>query len=281
MPYRRTWTCLFLVAAAGLCQALAGPATVSLLQDAPSLNELELEVDALYVLYQLQVTPEQMKALKKLASETADDLGARQVPKASAEYRKTVIALRDALVKADDPDKVAELQEKLDELGAAEEPELDLAVEITAAARKHAPAVLKMLTARQVAGYVSIFGDGFPDPRELMVDALDKVRGVEQDAWKDFRAGLSEEVGRLVAGVDADKVAKISDKVVQWLIEVRSLGDDEFKTQRADLEKRARQITGELHPFDVLRNSVELALAELLSNPRLEAAVEARLKAGK
>ncbi len=279
MAIRRFLRCLLLVAATGLCQALAGAATLSPPADPPSLNEMEMEVDALYVLYQFQFTPEQLRNLQKLARETADDLGVRQAAKASDDYRKTLAALRDALVKADDGDKIAELQEKLDELTAKEKPELDVATEITDAARKRAPEVLRQLSARQVAGYVSIFGDTFPDPREELLGALDKVRGLDDEAWKEFRAQLSEEVGRLVAGLDADKATQIGDKVVQWLIEVRSLGEAELKAQRADLEKKARQIVGDSHPFEVMRHSVELALAELLSNPRLEAAVAARLKA--
>lgn len=279
MAQRRTLTCLFLVAAVGLLQALAGPATSSTIADALSLNELELEVDALYVLYQFQFTPEQMQALRKLARETAEELGARQAPKASADYRKALVTLRDALVKADDADQISKLQDKLDELAAAEEPELDTGFEVSDAARQRAPALLRSLSARQVAAYVSVYGDALPDPAELLRDALGEVRGLEGEEWKEFREQLSEEVGRLVAGLDADKASRVGDKVVQWLIEVRSLGDADFKAQRSELEAKAKkQIVGDLHPLDVVRHTLEFALAELLSNPRLEAALAARLK---
>ena len=58
----------------------------------------------------------------------------------------------------------------------------------------------------------------------------------------------------------------------------RALKDDEFKKERPELEKTARQIVGEVGPLDVLRHAVERSLADLLSNPRLAAAIDARLK---
>jgi hypothetical protein len=70
----------------------------------------------------------------------------------------------------------------------------------------------------------------------------------------------------------------VSDQVVQLLIQARALKDDEFKRERRDLEKSARQIVGEVGPMQILRHAVERALAELLSNPRLPTALEARLK---
>ena len=66
--------------------------------------------------------------------------------------------------------------------------------------------------------------------------------------------------------------------MVQLLIQVRALTEDEFKAQRGEWEKAARQIIGEVSPFEVMRHQLEYALAELLSNPRLEAALELRFK---
>ncbi len=55
----------------------------------------------------------------------------------------------------------------------------------------------------------------------------------------------------------------------------------EFKAQRDDLDKEARKVVGDVGPTDVIRHYMERALAELLSNPRLGAAVEARRGKGK
>ena len=107
---------------------------------------------------------------------------------------------------------------------------------------------------------------------------MNKVRGLKDEQWKQLRDEVSEEVARLVAGLDTEKAGHVSDRVVQLLIQVRALKDDEFKKERPELEKTARQIVGEVGPLDVLRHAVERSLADLLSNPRLAAAIDARLK---
>jgi hypothetical protein len=246
--------------------------------DPPSLNDLSMEVSALYTLYQFQLSPAQMEKLRRLARETAEKPGARQAPKASDEYRKTLGELRDALVSADDGDLIGALQEKLDELAETEKPEVDGGFEVTDAARRCVPELFRLLTARQVVAFVAAYGDQFPDPNERLLEALDKVRDLKPREWKELREDLSEEVGHLVAGLDPDKAVRVGDKVVQWLITVRALTEDEFKTQRPELEKRAREIVGDVAPLDVIRHAVEYALAELLSNPRLGEALAARLK---
>ncbi len=101
---------------------------------------------------------------------------------------------------------------------------------------------------------------------------------MSNDQWKEFRGNFGDEIGRLVAGVDSDKSEKISDEVVQLLIVARSLKDADFKTQRPDLEKSAAKIVGDLGPFQVLQNVMENVMATLLSNPRVTAAIDARLQ---
>ena len=98
------------------------------------------------------------------------------------------------------------------------------------------------------------------------------------DQWKEFRADFGDEVARLVTGVDTEKAEKVSDEVIQLLIVARSLPDADFKAQLPDLEKTARKIVGDLGPLQVLQNVMENVLAALLSNPRLVAAIDARLQ---
>jgi hypothetical protein len=243
-----------------------------------SLNDLSLEVSALQALYYFKITPAQMEKLKKLAKDTADDTGARLAPKASDTFRQTLLDLRTALVKADNDELIDKLQEKLEDLRDAENPELDEGFEVTDAAHRKAPEVLQFLSARQVAAYLAAYGEQFPDPLEHLLDTLGKVRGLSAKEWKQTRESVSEEIGRLAAGLDSEKADEIAEKVVQLLIQARALTEDEFKKQRPELEKTARQIVGNVGPFDVLRHSVERALAELLANPRLVAAIDARLK---
>jgi hypothetical protein len=139
--------------------------------------------------------------------------------------------------------------------------------------------VLRKFSARQVAQYAGSTAATIGDPLERLLDALGKVRGVPAKDWKDFRSQVSEEVAWLVAGIDADKSARVNDQVVQLLIKARGPKDEDFKKQRPALEKEAREVVGNLGPFDVLRNVTEHDLALLLSNPRLAAALDARLKA--
>ena len=244
----------------------------------PSINDLSMEVVALQSLHQFQFKPPQMQVLRKLAKQTAMEPGARQAIKATEEFQRTLVNLRTALAEATNVERVQELQDKIDKLRNDQKIELDDGVVITEAASQQAPEIMKLLSARQVAGYVALYGDDFPDPLELLLDALAKVRGLKDKEWQQLRVDVSEEVGNLTAGLDADKASKISDQVVQLLIQARGLKDDEFKKQQAELEKSARQIIGNVGALDVVRHVLERSLAELLSNPRLAMAIDARLK---
>jgi len=242
-----------------------------------TLNELSMEVVALQVLHQFQFTPAQMQKLRKLARETSSDVGAREIVKASTEFQRTLASLRAALAEADKPDHIQQLQEKIDKLRDAEKIELDDAVEVSEAAVQRAPEVLRGLSARQVATFVALYGEEFPDPLERLLEAIPKVRGLADKEWKQLRDEISEEVGRLVAGLDEEKAGEVSNKVVQLLIQARALKDAEFKTQQPELEQTARDLVGNAGPLQVLQHVVERALAELLSNPRLTAAIDLRL----
>jgi hypothetical protein len=246
--------------------------------DKLSVDDLNREVNALQTLYYLHVTPAQLEKLKAIAPETAAKPAGQAKVKASDGLRQKLLDLRAALVEATDEDEIDQLSEELQDQVTAEKAQLDTDFEVTDAARAKVPEVLKLLTARQVAEYLGNLAEDIPDPVELLTEALDKVRPLPPAKWKEFRDEISDQVGRLIGGIDPDKVQKASDEVVQFLIVVRSLKDDEFKAQRPELEKKARKILGDLGPTDILRHILEQTLAELLSNPRLSAAVAARLK---
>jgi hypothetical protein len=269
-----------LLSSAGLCfcSALPGFAEDAAKSAPQSLNELSMEVSALQTLHQFRFTPEQKTKLKKLAAETSEDAGARQAVKASEAYRRVLLDLRSAMLAGKNDEQIGKLEEKLEKLRESEKPEVDDGVEITDEARRRAPEVLGWLSARQVATHLAGYGDQFPDPRARLLEALNKVRGLKDEEWKQLRDDLADEVSHLVAGLDDDKVEEIHDRVVQLLIQARALKDDEFKKERTDLEKTARQIVGEIGPLEVLQHFLERTLAELLSNPRLAPALEACLK---
>jgi hypothetical protein len=233
-----------------------------------------MEVSALQSLYQFNFTPAQRESLRKLARTTAQEAGARQAARASAGFRKTLLDLREAFARGSDGERISALQEALDKHYDSEDLELDDGWEVTDEAREKAPQVFRLLSARQLVSVLAGYGEEFPDPLETLVEALDKARGLKPDEWKHLREDISDQVSRLVAGLDLEKAAAVSDQVIQLLIQARALKDDEFKARRDELEKEARQIVGDRGPLDAVRHALEYALAELLSNPRLPAALE-------
>jgi hypothetical protein len=256
---------------------LAGDAPPAARED---LNTLSLEVAALQLLNQLDVTPSQMEALAKMAKGITPKEVKRQPAKTSDKYRQTLRDLRDALVQGDQ-DKIDELNETLDDLKDSEKPELDDDVEITDEARSRAPETLRLLSARQTASYLGLYGDDLPDPAASLRDALEKAPRADEKEWKELRDDTVEEVGWLVAGLDVARAHKVSEKAGTLLDRAHKLKPDEFKEQRAELEKAAREVLGDVGPLEVLRHVLERDLAELLSNPQLRAALDARLKQGK
>jgi hypothetical protein len=244
---------------------------------ATSIYDLYQEVQVLLTLHYLKMTPEQMQALRKVARETAGPARARDNAKVSDEYREVLTDLRNALVDANDDQRIEDLEDKLDELDASEKPGLD-DVEVTAAARKRVPEVLRQMKLAQLVAYLAYVDEDVVDPLDRLLDALESVRGLKPAEWKEKRDEVAEEVAWLVAGVDADRADRVNDQVVALLSKARGLGDAEFKAGRADLTKEARKIRGDVSPGRVLQHVVERAVAEMLSNPRLMAALDARLQ---
>jgi hypothetical protein len=243
----------------------------------PSAADLSLEVQALETLYYFKATPRQMKWLRTFAKETAQAKKERK-GQVSEELREALVALRTALVEGLDEDEIDLLDQQRDSLRDSENPQLDDDVDITEAARKRVPEVLRRLKAYQVADFLGEVADELPDPLERLVTALDSVRRLKPKDWPEKRNEIAEEVSMLVMGLDVKKAAEVNNRVLVLLTRARGLTDAEFKKQQAELEKNARQIVGEVGPLEVVRHYTEHALAELLSNPRLAAAIDARLK---
>ena len=245
------------------------------------LAELSMEVQALRTLYNLRLTNEQMKELAKYAKDAAEPARKRNQGKASDEYRKVLTELRDALAAASDDDKIGDLEDAFTELEEKEKPDMDDSVEATGPARKRAPELFKKMRPSQLASYLGFLADDVVDPQDVLVSTMKEIRSANNEEWKDRRDDLAEELGWLLGGVDEKKAQKVNDQVVAFLNKVKALGDDEFKAKQADLEMEAEKLTGDVGPDRVLRNRVERTFAELLSNPRLGAALVLRLKESK
>lgn len=245
-------------------------------EDSEDINNLNLEVSALEMLDQLKLTRPQLERLAKLAPMTAHKAPPSRSIKVSAEYRKALNDLRAALIDEDE-ERVADLTLTLDELRDKENPDFD-EVEITDAARRHTAEVLRGLGARQVMGFLADFAEEFPDPREKLIDAFEDVRKLPEKEWEELRDEVAGQVGWLVAGFDNAAEGKVRQRVKDLLNRVRRMKEEEYTAKETELEKAAQIAVGNVGPTEVIRHFTERSLAELLSNPRLSVAVEARLK---
>jgi hypothetical protein len=231
---------------------------------------------ALEMLYQMRITRPQLEHLQNLIKATALAAPPPREVVVSPEFARTLGALHTALVENDD-DKIADVSANLEKLREKESPEFD-DVEISETARKRTQEFYRTLTARQVASYITDYADGFPDPLEKMLDAFDDIRKLPGREWEEVRDEVAGQVGWLVAGLDTKAEENVSKQVTDLLNRVHGLKDEDFKAKRAELVKEAEAIAAPVGPTEVIRHFVERSLAELLSNPRVAAAVEARLK---
>jgi hypothetical protein len=277
MDARLTLAALVIAACLGCCLADAAPRQ----QRRPTIHDLSLEVAALQSLYDFQFTEAQLKMLARLAPQTREDDRPRARARVSREFEQALIKLRDVLINPVDEDSIASALEAYSKIQDKEDADLDDQVEITDAAKEKAPEILRGLRARQLASFIAGFGDEFPDPIEDLQEAISKVRTLEDDQWKILRRVIGQSIGDQAAGLDAEKAATFNDEVVQILIQARSLDAKAFAREKPALEKKAQDLFKNIGPLEVIRHTTELAIATLLSNPRLEAALKARLKAGK
>jgi hypothetical protein len=242
------------------------------------IDDLDAEVHALQVLFNLDANPDQLALLAKLAPSTQQPAPPRKDTKVSPAFVKALTGVRDALASFD-ADAIDAAYKKLDEARAKDDPPFD-PIEMTAAARKEAPALLRRFSARQVALYVAGIAD-FPDPVELLTAAMDDGRQLRGKGWAQRRDEVAFECGGLIGGVEEKAELAARQKATDLLEKAQALDDAEYARQKAALRDEARALLGGLGPTDVIRHHVERALAEALSNHRLAKAVERVGKARK
>ncbi|CEF49323.1 unnamed protein product [uncultured bacterium] len=243
-----------------------------------TINSLSMEVNALQALHQLQVSESQLNQLQKWAEESMPKDQQRKPGKASKEYRDKLQELRKALQDAKDGDLIAKLVGEVDALHEKEKPTLDDRVEITEAARKRAVEAYRLLKPGQVAAYLGQIADSIHDPRDLLLDALEDVRNMNEEDWKDQRGEIADEISRAAVGLNAAKAKAMSAQIAVLLTRARGLSKAEFQKQHAEIESAASKLIGDISPEVLLRNQVEVDLAMLLSNPRTPQAARALLK---
>jgi hypothetical protein len=240
-----------------------------------SASELSLEVAALKTLHELKASRAQLEVLRKWAAETARK-GAVDPGKVSNAYRKALQQLYDALLN-DNDDQVKELEDKLERLSEATDVELDDDLDSTAEARNRAPEALRLFTTREIVSYIDEYGDKFPDPLAELLNALNEIRELKKDKLKEHCEKAARSAAELVAGFDDAKQQQLADRALQLLKKASTLSDEEFKDQKPELERSIRALLTDVSPADVIRNVLHRDMAELLTNPRLKSAIDARL----
>jgi hypothetical protein len=239
------------------------------------LNDLSMEVNALQTLFHLELTPAQMERLAGLARNTADRHERQPARTVSAALKKTLGEMHEALVQRDGK-KVPALAEKLEGLFTRSSPELDDHIVITEAARKKAPQVVKMLNPRQAAAFLTHYASDWHGPLTRLIDGVENTRKLSPDEWKMARSDIADDVVWLVVGADLDRAQALKPKVTGLLDQARAIPEKEWKKKKSTIEEAARALIGDVGPVRMLQNAMERDLAELLANPRLPRALEAR-----
>jgi hypothetical protein len=275
----------------GLALSILGAALITgsvLAQSRPpalpvDLNQASLRISALDTLYEFDLAPEQLRALKAAATKTAS--AQRRTPvKANAEMARAFADFQGALLTSKDDAAISKLRNHIVELGS--DLELDDDVQPTDAALAQAPAVCRQLKASQIAAFLASHADQVADPEELMVSSLDGIRDTRAEGGANGAAeaaGLVTDtavsVSYLVFGADDAKAKPLATQISAWLNSAAGLDDKDFTAQQPAREAAAKKLIGDVDPMVVLSHWLGLQVAQLLSNPELPAAIDAILVA--
>ena len=237
----------------------------------PATGDLRLRAEALSALYDLNITPDQLRALAKIASETAAKPPApvRLPPK----LHKALTEWCAAMIERADEEKLGQLEDKVDELEDSLDIE-DPQVETTDAARRRAADVGKLISARQLASFIAARSDDVVSPSEVLIEAMDDVREGTDEDYKDLRDETVKEIVALAPGNEADG-DKIGEKAAAFLDGIRKMSAGDFKAKRHELEEEARRMGAHVDAFTALHHWADRSFAEMLSNPELGAAISA------
>ncbi len=177
-----------------------------------ALADLSLDVQAFRAIYMLKLTDTQLKQVAMWAKETSAPRSKRPEPKAGASVRNVLTSLRAALLEGTDDDKIGDLEDELEQIVESENPKLDDSFDITKAARKRTPQLLKDLKADQFAAFAEVAADDIIDPVQHLIKALEQVRGLKGTAWTEKRDEIADDIAWAVAGVNqaAPVIAKVN-----------------------------------------------------------------------
>jgi hypothetical protein len=81
-------------------------------------------------------------------------------------------------------------------------------------------------------------------PLQHLVEAVEQARKVPPAEWETFRDSKADQISRLLTDKDSDKRRKTKEDVTALLDQARAVTDEEFESERRQLEKTARTIAG-------------------------------------
>jgi hypothetical protein len=257
-----------------LCASREPPAATKTI----SLNSLSLEISALQALRQFNFDKEQLEKIQQWSDETVQKDAPRKPGKASKDCRDKMLALRKALRDPKDDESIERLNDELQAIRDKEQPFVDDNVELTDTAVKRSAELYRLLKPSQLALYLSSIAEDVTDPLDRLMDAMEQVRDLNDQEWKEQGGKIAEEIGRMLVGLEAAKSKGSGEQALSLLTRARGLAKEQFEKQQGELEKAARKIVGDASAEAVLRHHVQLDLASLLSNPQLPQASRALVK---
>ena len=247
-------------------------------KDWPSdLNAASLRVAAMQMLYELDASPEQLRAVKEAG---VADPAERPPVKGPEPLVKAVRGLRDALLaQPGDDAKISAARNAVADAAADVDPPLADQVRPTAGAKANTAAVVRQFSAGQVAGYLAAHADQVAGPAERLVSGLTEAgEGTPAEADGAVKR-IAAEAAELAVGDDPGRAAPLAAKAADWLRANAAAGAPSSAADRAKLEASARAAIGDPPPVESLGHWFDAEVATLLSNPQLPEAVDALLDA--
>jgi hypothetical protein len=243
------------------------------------IQAVQIQVNALRMLRELRATPDQLRAVQQLSADTqasmknveAADPHATTAPS----YTNAIKSLHDALLSEDDG-KIEKAQDTVDDLEEKHDIDSDSWMDSTEPAREKANEAIKLFSAGQIANFIAVNSDDFPEPAQTLLSALQQCRGGSMEDFTSLRDDTAKEIAALMAGGGSKHFKAVAKSVTDLLNKVRDLSDSDFTTQRADLEKTARDLTA-ADPVEILRHWLHFQMANLLSNPQLSEVLNDKL----
>jgi hypothetical protein len=244
-----------------------------------SLTLASMRVSAMDTLYQLDLSKEQLTALREAATGAAEDEHGEPAPGNKPALRALFVKLQAALVAGTDDASISSLRNQVVELVNSKDIELNDTVRPTSAAHAAAAKVLNSLTASQLAAYIAAHADDVGDPIELMNNGLTSMREAKtatqpDSEVDDIATETSSTVAVLVAGMDGAKANSVAEQVSEWLKTNAQLSEADFNAGEKKRDADAHQITGSIGPSDVLTHWMQEQIAVLLSNPQAIRAID-------